>query len=263
MSDKRGDFIMTQAWLAEARQEMADKKLLGTWDSARGDVPIDLSAGPLPPGLRALTDLAHVLTDLAWIKNPPADDPSDPHADGFRTRVIRQMGSDFASGRIVVMAPLGWPPVPCSVPLSAWVNLLAEPGGEINLQHTVAYSRLTGENFGAAYVDQTAAVTDETFEAFNAELTAAVEAARSEPKTPLPDWAPREAQTVISWVAEGGLAEAEAVKRIPYRSERAICRALAVMAREVPLVFPNGYPTEGSIGTARNTAKNRAPKAKA
>ncbi len=173
------------------------------------------------------------------------------------------MGADFASGRLVVVSPLGWPPVPCTVPLSAWVNVLAEPGGQINLQHTVAYSRLTGEGFGSAYVDQTAAVTEEAFEAFNAKLTAAVEAARSELTGPLPDWAPRAGQTVISWVAKGGPAEEEAVTRIPYRSERRICRALADMAHAVPLVFPNGYPTEGSILTARNTAKNRAQKAKA
>lgn len=261
MSEPR-DYVLTQAWLAEARQEMADRKLLGTWDFARGDVPIDLNAGPLPSGLRALTDLFYVLTDLAWVKNPPADDPDDPHADAFRAQVVRQMGSDFASGRIAVVAPLGWPPAPCVVPRSAWVNLLAEPGGDINLQHTVAYSRLTGEAFGSAYVDQTAAVSDETFDAFNAELTAAVEAARSVPSGPLPDWAPRESQTVKSWVAEGGRAEAEAVTRIPYRGERAICRALAEMAREVPLVFPTGYPTVGSIVTTRNTARKKASKAK-
>lgn len=263
MSDDREEFLITSAWLAEARLEMADKKLLGTWDPAGGDVPIDLSAGPLPAGLRALSDLAHILTDLAWIKNPPGDHPSDSDADAFRCRVVEQMGSDFASGRIVVVAPIGWPPVPCAVPMSAWVNLLAEPGGETNLQHTVAYSRLTGESFGSEYVDQTAAVTDATFEAFNNELTLAVEAARSEIALHVPDWAPRPGQTVTSWVAEGGPAEAEAATRIPYRSERGICRALAEMAREVPLTFPNGYPTAGSIVTTRNTARNRASKANA
>lgn len=262
MSDDQDDHALTQAWLAEARLEMADKKLLGTWDATRGDVPVDVSAGPLPVGLRSLSDLAHVLVDLAWVKNSPPYDPADPYADAFRNKVIQQMGADFASGQIVVVAPLGWPPVPCSVPVSAWINLLAEPGGQINLQHTVAYSRLTGEAFGSAYVDQTAAVTDETFEAFNAELTAAVEAARAAPSAPLPDWAPRMGQTVTSWVAHDGLAEAEAVTRIPYRTERGICRALAEMAREVPLVFSSGYPTPGSIGTARNTAQNRASKAK-
>lgn len=257
------DFVLTQARLSEARREMADKKLLGTWDYCQGDVPIDLGPGPIPSGFRALTDLAHVLMDLAWVKNPPADDPLDPYADAYRLQVVEQMGADFASGRIVVVAPLGWPAVPCAVPMSTWVNVLGDPGGQINLRHTVAYSRLTGEGFGSAYVDQTAAIADQTFETFNAELTEAIEAARSEFVGPLPDWAPQMGQTVISWAAEGGAAEAEALSRIPYRSERAVCRALADMAQQVPLVFKNGYPTEGSIGTARNTARNRKPKTKA
>lgn len=262
MSDNRSEFVLTQAWLAEARSVMADRKLLGTWDHAGGDVPIDLSAGPLPAGLHALSDFSHILMDLAWIKNPPPDDPADPHADAFRAAVVRQMGDDFATGRIVVVAPLGWPPAPCIVPFSAWVNLLAEPGGQINLQHTVAYSRLTGESFGAAYVDQTAAVTDQTFETFAQELTAFIEAEKRLPSAPLPSWAPTAGQTLKAWVAEGSLAETEAVARIPYRAERRICRALADMAREAPLVFDR-YPTEGSIMTTRNTARNEASKAKA
>lgn len=262
MSEDQGEGFLTLAWLAEARQAMADKKLLGTWDSARGDVPVDFSAGPLPVGLHALSDLAHILTDLAWLKNPPAYDPDDPHADAFRELVVQDMGADFASGRIVVVAPIGWPPVPCTVPRSAWVNLLAGPGGQINLNHTVAYSRLTGEGFGAGYVDQTAAVTEQTFEDFNAELTAAVEAARATPVGPPPDWAPRAGQTLIDWVAEGGTAEMEAARRIEHRTERGICRALADMAREVPQPFPGGYPTMGSIQTTRNTARKKAQKVK-
>lgn len=262
MSDDQDDCALTQAWLAEARLEMADKKLLGTWDATRGDVPVDVSAGPLPVGLRALSDLAHVLVDLAWVKNSPPYDPADPHADASRSEVIQQMGADFVSGRIVVVAPLGWPPVPCSVPMSAWVNLLAEPGGQINLQHTVAYSRLTGEAFGSAYVDQTAAVTDETFEAFNAELTAAVQSAQSAPSGPPPAWAPYAGQTLTAWVAEGGPAEKEAAERIPHRTERGICRALAAMARELPPVFQNGYPTEASIQTTRHTSRVKATKVK-
>lgn len=253
MSGDQDEFSVTQAWLAEARQEMADKKLLGTWDYSRGDVPVDLGPGALPEGLHALSDFFDLLVGLAWLKTRPDRNPAALSGDALRDGVMKQLAGDLQVGRIVVVAPLGWPPVACNVPKTAWTMIVEEPGGEVNLMNTLSYSRFTGEAFGAVYVDQTAAVTAATYEAFAAQRRPLEDAWLGELAAleDLPDWAPLKGQTKKAWAALSGPADAEARRRKPHSSEKQICRTLEAMVREVPCPWPEGRPTAASIEQSR------------